>query len=518
MPGFRFTDAETDELIAVIKAFAPAAFTSPAAPVALGPPPAPNATRGAALWSTLGCSTCHGPGGHGDGPAAKTMIEPPYDLVAFPVRRPRADADLRRATALSIATGLAGTPMPGFAGAVPDADLWALADHVVALGARTTQRDRAAIDDREIGADRTAKIVAGTWPGPSGDPDAALFGTAIPAQGPPPAGLAPALAALAPAACARCHPQQQAEWSTSIHGGAASPGLIAQLDFGLAPAESASCRRCHTPLDEQRADLALRSTGVSCAGCHLRGYTRHGPPNVSPALAPIAGYPLVTQTIYERADFCLPCHQLPPRTAVNGKPLLNTYKEWLEGPFPARGVACQDCHMPKRAHLWRGVHDRDMFRQAIDLDATASRSGDTVTVVATLRNRGAGHDVPTTATPGAWLSIELLDARGAAIPGATSSLRIGRDVYYDGTWHERADTRIPPGGRAVMARAWTTVGATQVRLTLEVRPDELYESIYASRLRASQPPQARALYERALAHATSTHYLAEQRVMRIETR
>ena len=518
MPAFRFTDREVDELIAVLQAFAPAAFASPAAPIVLAEPPvAPDPARGAALWTRLGCTACHGPGGRGDGPAARTMTEPPYDLVAFPVRRPRPDDDVRRAAALSIATGLAGTPMPGLAGTIPDADIWALADHVVALGQRPATRDHAAIDDDEIAADRTARIVTGTWPGPAGDPDAALFGAAVPPQGPPPPGLPRELAALAPAACARCHPQQHADWATTIHGAAASPGLIAQLDFGLTAADSASCRRCHTPLAEQRADLALRATGVSCGGCHVRGFTRHGPPGVSPALAPIAGYPLVTQSIYERADFCLPCHQLPPRTAVNGKPLLDTYKEWMESPFPARGVACQDCHMPRRAHLWRGVHDRAMFRQAIDLSSTARRAGDKVTVVAELRNRGAGHDVPTTATPSVWLKIELLDARGTPIAGASSAIRIGRELSFDGAWRERADTRIPPGGRAVMARAWTAVaGATQARVTVEVRPDDLYETIYASRLRGAQPARARALYEQALAHARSTHYVAEQRVLRVD--
>src|SRR5205085_1769004 len=116
---------------------------------------------------------------------------------------------------------------------------------------------------------------------------------------------------------------------------------------------------------------------------------------------------------------------------------------------------CQDCHMPVRAHLWRGIHDPQMVRQALELAASAHRTGDKVTVEAVLRNRGAGHHAPTTATPGIHLTIELLDPRGAAVPGATSSLRIGRDVVFDGIWRERSDTRIPAGSAATMARAWT---------------------------------------------------------------
>jgi hypothetical protein len=37
----------------------------------------------------------------------------------------------------------------------------------------------------------------------------------------------------------------------------------------------------------------------------------------------------------------------------------------------------------------------------------------------------------------------------------TDRHRIGRDIWIDGTWHERADTRIPPGQAVTFARAWT---------------------------------------------------------------
>ena len=526
MPGFRLTDAEVEQLRAVLVAFAPASFASPGKPIILAAAPAPDPVRGARLWASLGCATCHGATGAGDGPAAKTMTEPPYDLTADPLRRPRDDdtpAGRRHAAAMSIATGLSGTPMPGFADVIPDADVWALADHVSAINARAERRDRSAIDADEIAADRTARIEIGTWPGHGAPDDAALFGTTVPAQGPVPAQLPRELASLDPVACGRCHPAQYAAWRTTVHGAAASPGLIAQLDYGLSADKAASCRRCHTPLAEQRTALELRATGVSCGGCHVRGWTRHGPSDPSPAaLGPgvvrTAGYPLVTQAIYQRADFCLPCHQLPPRTAVNGKPLLNTYKEWMEGPYPARGVACEGCHMPERAHLWRGIHDRDMVRQAIDLVTSAHRTTDAITVRADLRNRGAGHYLPTTPTPVIWLRIELVDARGRSIPGATSALRIGRDLTYDGAWHERADTRIPPGQRATMARAWTggrTREATAARITVEVEPDAFYEGIYASRLRGQLEPAARALYEQALARARTSRYIADERTVPI---
>jgi hypothetical protein len=305
------------------------------------------------------------------------------------------------------------------------------------------------------------------------------------------------------------------EWQGSIHAAAASPGLFAQLDNHV---PDDSCRRCHTPLAEQQPgdiyDAALRGEGVTCASCHVRTWTRHGPPRVTSTLLSAPGYPLVEQTIYERADMCLACHQLPPRTAVNAKPLLNTYKEWLEGPYMRRGIQCQHCHMPNREHQWLGVHDRDTFRQGIRLDASAHRATTGVTVVATLANIGAGHYLPTTPTPAAWLRIELVDEHGVAIEGARAEQRIGRDVYYDGTWHERADTRIPPGETRTMSRAWSggrTSAATTARVSVEVHPDDYYEGFYVARLRENPPPPIRAQYEQALARARSTHYIAEQR-------
>ncbi|MEO7733230.1 MAG: multiheme c-type cytochrome, partial [Kofleriaceae bacterium] len=410
----------------------------------------------------------------------------------------------------SIATGLSGTTMPGYAGTLSDVDLWALADHVVALAGRAGRR---MISPIAIAADRAAPIEVASWPGRGDDRARAVFGAAIPPQGPPPAALAPAQASLHARQCGRCHAKQVREWEPSLHRGAASPGLRAQTDY-LPAAERASCLRCHAPLAEQAGDPDLQSDGVSCAGCHVRNWVRHGPPNVAPSLLPLPGYPLVTVGLYERADFCLPCHQLPPRDAVAGRPLLDTYREWLEGPYLARGVQCQHCHMPNREHTVLGIHDPATFRQGIALAATAHRHGPAVTAVARVTNIGAGHYLPTTPTPAAWLSITLIDAHGQPIAGATDRHRIGRDIWFDGTWHERADTRIPPGETLTVARAWTagrTAEATAARIAIEVHPDDYYERFYADALAGKLIPAQRALYQQALARALGNRYLAEQR-------
>jgi cytochrome c553 len=481
MPGFDavLTPVEIEQLVDVVKGFAPKAFATPAHPIALGPARKPEAERGAYLWGELGCVKCHGEDGGGG-----AIANPPYDLRGG-VRRPRAtddSDDRRRATAMSIATGLAGTAMPGYAGQVSDADLWALADHVLSF-ARKGTRDRA-IRSGGVGA----------W-----DPDEAkVWGTPVAAQGPPPASLAPAEASPAERQCARCHAKQAREWQTSLHAQAASVGLRARLSDHA----GTDCERCHAPAPE------VTSEGVTCAGCHLREWVRRGPPRSGSILA-APGYPMQELAIYERADFCMPCHQLPASAAVAGKPPLDTYREWLTGPYMPRGIQCQHCHMSSREHQWLGIHDKDTFRQGIELTASAHDTAGKVTVVATLKNIGAGHMLPTTATPAAWLRVELVDAHGKVL--ASDALRIGRDLDFDGTWHERSDTRIPPGEAVTMARAWVTDRAAKARISVEVAPDAYYEKLYAARLAGPLPAATRTLYETALARARGSHYLAEQR-------
>jgi hypothetical protein len=141
-----------------------------------------------------------------------------------------------------------------------------------------------------------------------------------------------------------------------------------------------------------------------------------------------------------------------------------------------------------------------------------------VTVVAELTNVGAGHYLPTTTTPAAWLTITLIDAAGAPIEGASSYVRIGRDLTFDGRWHEREDTRIPPGETLTMARAWSggrTAAAVSAKVRVIVSPDDYYEHLYERRLAGPLPAARRALYEQALARARKDHYTALDRVVPI---
>ncbi|HVV85505.1 MAG TPA: hypothetical protein VHE35_20740, partial [Kofleriaceae bacterium] len=451
---------------------------------------------------------------------------------------PDADAS---AIAAAIAYGVAGTPMPAYAGAVSDGDLADLAAFVAALAPPAAITDAPPLPDlapEVIEADRASQATtAGYRPGAAGDPDGAPFGGTIALEAAP-AALAPAEASLSSRQCGRCHAKQLREWQGTIHARAASPGLTAQL-VRIAPAEGESCRRCHAPLAEQaplvrpgqrggddrdrtyaandRYDASLAAEGLTCAGCHVRGGVRHGPPSIAPSLLPLPGYPAVGLAVYERGDLCLACHQLPPRLAVAGRPLLDTYREWLYGPYMRRGIQCQHCHMPNREHTWKGVHDPDTFRQGIAVDARARRdAAGAVAVTATVTNIGAGHDLPTTPTPAAWLEVELIDAGGATLAGTTASRRIGRELRYGARGFEQVeDTRIPPGGSLALDHAWprdAAAKAAAVRVRVRVRPDDYYEGFYRRRLAGPLAPAARRDFEAALARARASAYVAyEQR-------
>jgi hypothetical protein len=335
--------------------------------------------------------------------------------------------------------------------------------------------------------DSVEEFVARHWRAPLGP------------QGPAPAHFTPAEAALDPAACGACHPQQLADWRTSLHAASMGPGVMGQLVEMREqdPAGALGCQTCHAPLAEQapvRAgprglgpnpafDPALRAQGLVCAACHVRAHQRFGPPRRDGSVANTrsAGrlpHDGATRTpAFLRSEFCRGCHQFAPDgVSLNGKLLENTYAEWQASPQARRGVHCQDCHMPDRRHLWRGIHDPEMVRGGLTI-TLREQAG-----VAILRveNTGVGHAFPTYVTPLVLLRGERLDAAGAVVPGSRRERRIGREVELDLS-REIADTRLGPGGAAELRYA-RPAGA-RVRLSVVVLPDAFYTRFFEALLR-----------------------------------
>ena len=321
-------------------------------------------------------------------------------------------------------------------------------------------------------------------------------------QGPPPARFSPLEASLAPEACGTCHPAQLADWTTSLHSRSMGPGVAGQLVEMLEsdPGSALSCLTCHAPLAEQAPrvpatlapnpafDPALARRGIPCAACHVRGHQRFGPPRRDGSLASTAPRETLTHggvtrtPAYLASEFCRGCHQFGrDGFALGGKLLEDTYNEWKANRFAREGVQCQDCHMPDRRHLWRGIHDPEMVRSGLTITTGGAREGDLAVARLRVESSRVGHAFPTYVTPRVVLAAELVDAAGNVLPGSREELVIGREVALDLS-RELRDTRLMPGRVAELTYRRRAEGATRVRLRVVVEPDAFYTRFFEALL------------------------------------
>ena len=292
----------------------------------------------------------------------------------------------------------------------------------------------------------------------------------IPQQGEPPDGLLWPGASLSPSDCALCHPKQYQEWAGSLHAGAASPGLLGQLE-AFDDEIQGMCLNCHAPRAEQQALLKeqrseVQTDGVDCASCHLRFHQRYGPRDTP--LTPHG--PVLAESLFWSSDFCAPCHQFEPDdVAVNGKLLENTVKEWMSSAYARQDVSCQDCHMQDGSHHFRGIHDPDTLRQGLAFMVERTADG----IIATVSNQGAGHALPTYITP----RIRVVLENRARSASSVAIIQRAMSWDEDTGWQELFDTRLLPGGsRRVHLPLQAQDHATA---SVIVEPDaDYYERVY----------------------------------------
>jgi hypothetical protein len=375
---------------------------------------------------------------------------------------------------------------------------------------------------------------------PTPAPDAAAFLDShwqrpLPPQGQAPAHFTPVEASLDPAACAGCHQPQHDDWQGSLHAKAMSPGLLGQL-LDMAADDTAShqaCLECHAPLAEQALTLqhqlagqgaateqgASHLQGLTCAGCHVRSHARFGPPRQDGS-TPVPGQKLPhdgwrVQPAFHDARFCAPCHQFQPDgPAVNGKLLENTYEEWRLSRHARENRPCQDCHMPGRRHLWRGIHDPDMVRSGLDIQPGPARSeGKRLLASLALTSRHVGHYFPTYVTPLVRVEMTQEDANGRALSGTRQAWPIGRKLALDLS-REEYDTRLAPDEtRRFDYDRPRHSQARFLRLRLVVEPDAFYADFYRATLTDPEVRKGRPALEAALRAAIASAYvLHEQRL------
>jgi len=246
-----------------------------------------------------------------------------------------------------------------------------------------------------------------------------------------------------------------------------SPGY--KLDF---PGTAGNCATCHAPgaaaNNPFTADMnelsGVEMEGVFCDFCHKIGHAYLDPanglpyPNAPGVLSfrlyrPPAGTHMffgpfddVTRRVSyleleKKSQFCAPCHQF----SFWGTPIYESFREWLESPYPAQGIECQTCHMPPTgvdyfvfpekgglirdpqliaSHLDRGASDEDLLRNTVIMTASARQAANWIQVTVTITNTEGGHHVPTD-FPGRHM---LLTVRATDEEGRSLSQRSGPTV------------------------------------------------------------------------------------------
>ncbi|MCK8825123.1 cytochrome c family protein [Fuchsiella alkaliacetigena] len=289
--------------------------------------------------------------------------------------------------------------------------------------------------------------------------------------------------------CAGCHGEIHAEWSESMHRFGWENEFY-QPDYLKASQETDGftdvfCGECHAPTAVRTGQLppadgsqfdAVSKQGISCDYCHTVKEVVE-PVNVQTVSEPgdikrgprgdgsSPGHEIEYSEVHTEAAFCGSCHNVEHPTSEVA--VIDTYDDWKEGPYAEEGIRCQDCHMTPtpgiaenpgksspmgedREHIAthyfpggsaffheksgqdeRAEMAKEMLRAAAELEAEATRNNDSLELLTTVNNVGAGHKIPTGVTyiRKMWLEV-------------TVSNEAGEEIYTSG--HEIADNQIDP--------------------------------------------------------------------------
>jgi hypothetical protein len=314
--------------------------------------------------------------------------------------------------------------------------------------------------------------------------------------------------------CGACHEAIHHSWSEGRHAGAASGNaFIASLNRAAEQgAERGDCLWCHAPTTLVTGDIALRDPvsreGVTCDFCHTvtdvdltrpghpfeldPGDVKRGPFKFSESV----GHGTEYSTLHKSSPLlCAACHEY---SNAAGVAVLSTYSDWKSGPYPLRGVTCQECHMAPvpgttvkkgmaapslirviNLHRVVGGSTRSQLDRGLDLKISSmSRSGGSTSLTVAVTNVAAGHPVPGgLSTKSLVLAIavemeggdlrhrrekvyrrELKDDRGRVLSNVPDlflrAASVGRDnrLQPQETREERFTLPLPQGARAVVAR------------------------------------------------------------------
>ncbi len=323
-------------------------------------------------------------------------------------------------------------------------------------------------------------------------------------QGQAPSNFSPLESVLVPENCGTCHVGQYQGWKRSLHRDSAKEGLAWQL-HGLGESKSEKCFSCHSPLKETSSLLKQKEgwlsnyprsmalnfpqetteLGISCASCHVRKHVRYGPPQLKPNPDSMSKphNSFFEESGFEDSRFCKKCHESPEDvTRISGRKMMETFSEWDESSFKARGVTCQNCHMPNREHAWKGIHDKEMVNSGISKSLDIVLKEDTYSIKASFKSVNIGHKFPTYAVPKVYLKLYALGKNGKILQ--LGDHVIGRLVDIQLT-KEFYDTRLSPGEEfsiEVSVNKKDFINFTSVVFEANVEPDEMYIRMFRDNL------------------------------------
>ncbi|TGM91548.1 cytochrome c554 and C-prime [Leptospira levettii] len=301
-----------------------------------------------------------------------------------------------------------------------------------------------------------------------------------------------------PKQCATCHEIQWKSWKSSFHAKSIGNGLLWQKT-NLESKEYNNCLNCHSPLQETKAELSetfrtkeiiqsqkehfpkgISNPSIQCASCHIRNQTWYGPQRknfnrneTENDSFPHNGFKAIYD--FESSLFCKSCHESPENGVyLNGKQLMEVYKEWENSSFAKQGIQCQNCHMPDREHSWKGIHDPDFVRKSVEPSwKLETISNGEIRIFAELKSIAVGHKFPTYLVPKIYLRFYTIEANGKktfieeSIIGRLVNTNLSEEYY---------DTRISPNDKHTVDFTYKLNNRKVEKIVWEtiVDPDEHY--------------------------------------------
>ncbi len=230
--------------------------------------------------------------------------------------------------------------------------------------------------------------------------------------------------------CGNCHRAIEEGWKQSVHSQAMESRLfqdaLQMANADLGPQARAVCLGCHAPTIAATGDLELVRKvtweGITCDYCHsIRSVNMSG---VNPKAVVVynnvkegpwkgitsPAHGTAYSPVHTSSVLCATCHQYKNSL---GFPVLTTYSEWKNGPYPAEHKGCQSCHMYRvegavvdprvkmtpnagiNLHEMPGSHSLTQLNKAIRGKLAVSHDGGQLQVEVDVTNQGAGHMVPT---------------------------------------------------------------------------------------------------------------------------